>query len=697
MIFNELKLSNFCIYRGEHEFNLAPAAHRGKAKPVVLFGGMNGGGKTTILDAVQLVLYGKRAKCSKRGEKSYEDFLRSCINHDVDPQMGASIGLTFLYASEGSENVYEISRLWSAGTGGAIRERVSVLKDGEPDHWMAENWHTLVDDLIPLGVAQLCFFDAEKIRFLAEDETSNQALGEAIKALLGLDLAERLVADTSVLESRIAKRIRKSDELKALEELEETWKSREEVVQRLKQDRAGIVPLLERATSRVYKAESDFAKVGGKHWEQREQRQRQHGELEKTVQHCEESLVNLASGALPLALVGDLLAQVAEQAQLERTAAESHFLTTLLTKRDKELLKTLKAVKAGDAVVSAASEFLETDRTKRQQSVTVEPWLNLPDVSARRLDELLEPLKKVSGTLEAATETNEDWPPESSRHLFPQSLGRRLEEANDVLSKLEDAQRDLDNVQRSLAAAPKEDAIKGVATELKAATAEMTELQQRHNRVERELAAAVFETSELEKQISKLNTQHINERVQSDQNARIGALVSRTQETMKVFLRRATVKKIAHLSELVTKSFRFLLHKQELVERVVIDPESFAITLIDKLGMVLPKDRLSEGEKQIFAISVLWGLSQASARPLPAIIDTPMGRLDSEHRNQLVERYFPHASHQVIILSTDTEIEVNYFEQLKPSLARAYHLCYDEAGRMTRVEEGYFWKVAEVK
>ena len=35
---------------------------------------------------------------------------------------------------------------------------------------------------------------------------------------------------------------------------------------------------------------------------------------------------------------------------------------------------------------------------------------------------------------------------------------------------------------------------------------------------------------------------------------------------------------------------------------------------------------------------------------------------------------------------------MNYFEQLKPSLARAYHLCYDEAGRMTRVEEGYFWQ-----
>jgi DNA sulfur modification protein DndD len=69
-----------------------------------------------------------------------------------------------------------------------------------------------------------------------------------------------------------------------------------------------------------------------------------------------------------------------------------------------------------------------------------------------------------------------------------------------------------------------------------------------------------------------------------------------------------------------------------------------------------------------------------------------MGRLDSEHRNQLVERYFPHASHQVIILSTDTEIEVKYFKKLQPSVARAYHLNYDESGRMTNVEEGYFWK-----
>ncbi|MBC7815820.1 MAG: DNA sulfur modification protein DndD, partial [Planctomycetaceae bacterium] len=82
---------------------------------------------------------------------------------------------------------------------------------------------------------------------------------------------------------------------------------------------------------------------------------------------------------------------------------------------------------------------------------------------------------------------------------------------------------------------------------------------------------------------------------------------------------------------------------------------------------------------------------KASARPLPAIIDTPMGRLDAEHRKQLVERYFPHASHQVIVLSTDTEIERGYFQLLQPHIARAYHLTYDEQTRATQPEEGYFW------
>jgi len=57
----------------------------------------------------------------------------------------------------------------------------------------------------------------------------------------------------------------------------------------------------------------------------------------------------------------------------------------------------------------------------------------------------------------------------------------------------------------------------------------------------------------------------------------------------------------------------------------------------------------------------------------------------------LVERYFPNASHQVVILSTDTEVDRHYYHLLQPAVARAYHLHYDEDSRATTGQEGYFW------
>ena len=74
-----------------------------------------------------------------------------------------------------------------------------------PIRWQSEHWNQLVEDFFPLEVSQLFFFDAEKIRSLAEDETSSQVLGAAVKSLLGLDVAERLIADAGVLEARLAK------------------------------------------------------------------------------------------------------------------------------------------------------------------------------------------------------------------------------------------------------------------------------------------------------------------------------------------------------------------------------------------------------------------------------------------------------------------------------------------------------------
>ena len=134
-----------------------------------------------------------------------------------------------------------------------------------------------------------------------------------------------------------------------------------------------------------------------------------------------------------------------------------------------------------------------------------------------------------------------------------------------------------------------------------------------------------------------------------------------------------------------------MVRKNNFVEDVVINPETFEVTLYDKNQIRIQKDELSSGEKQLFAISVLWALAKSSGRELPVIIDTPLGRLDSEHRINLVKHYFPKAAHQVIILSTDTEVDKGLFNELKPSVSHCYHLKYNKTETRTSAKIGYFW------
>lgn len=69
-------------------------------------------------------------------------------------------------------------------------------------------------------------------------------------------------------------------------------------------------------------------------------------------------------------------------------------------------------------------------------------------------------------------------------------------------------------------------------------------------------------------------------------------------------------------------------------------------------------------------------LTEAWDCNMPAIIDTPMARLDAQHHNQLVERYFPHASHQLVVLSTDTAAPKGEWHQdkgLRPADRRPWY------------------------
>jgi DNA sulfur modification protein DndD len=662
MLLEELTLNNFCLYRGQQTFALAPGKKNGRARLIVLCGGINGGGKTTLLDAIQLALYGNRARCSKRASLPYDDFLRECIHRSAEPSEGASIALSFRYAAEGEEHLYDMRRAWQVKEG-RVRETLHVSRDGEYDRWLSDNWQQLVEELIPLGISQLFFFDAEKIRFLADDETGNQTLGTAIKSLLGLDLAERLIADATVLEGRLAKRMVADEDRAEVDELERQIAEAETELMRLTTDRASLENDVQRAANEARMAEERFANVGGEHWQEHESRKARKHVLKTRQDELEAELVDLAAGELPLALVPDLRERVVEQDVRERQATESLVAERLLEERDRSLLAVMEEQKVQARALKLVRELMEADRRQRSAASTAG--------GERRLA-----LSEQAHALLADLES----------HALP----RRLEDAR-LLEQLRQVQHELEEIERSLAATPAEERIKDVAAEFKQTSKRATLLEEEGRRQDAKIAAAKYAKDELVDKRNKLVRKRVQQEIREEETARMAKLAAQTKTTMQEFLRRATAAKIDRLSSLVTESFRFLLRKQTLVEQIMIDPQTFAIALFGRDGQAISKQRLSEGEKQIFAISVLWGLARASARSLPAIIDTPMARLDARHREHLVERYFPNASHQVIILSTDTEVDRRYYESLEPHLARAYHLNYDDERKATVAEEGYFW------
>ena len=137
--------------------------------------------------------------------------------------------------------------------------------------------------------------------------------------------------------------------------------------------------------------------------------------------------------------------------------------------------------------------------------------------------------------------------------------------------------------------------------------------------------------------------------------------------------------------------YKRLARKADLISDIRIDEKTYEITIVDRDGNIVKKAGLSAGEKEIFAISLLWGLAQTSEANLPIIIDTPLSRLDSIHRENIVNNYFPNASKQVIILSTNTEITEEYYNLIKPYLNDELLLKFDNLNGVTSIQKGYFW------
>jgi DNA sulfur modification protein DndD len=669
MIFTTLTITDFGVFCGRHEVDLSPKVRR----PIILFGGKNGAGKSTILEAIRICLYGAGALGVGVSREEYYKFLDRKIhvnpNALIQPTF-ASLKVEFSYSHADGLATYTITRSWERKGAKTLSEFLSVERNRKSlEEVEAENWQDFIRELIPPGVSQLFFFDGEKIQQLAEDTTDQQSLADAIKSLLGVDIVERLQSDLRLHISRFAKPEQNTSYGSQIQGLEHKVHRIKRKIDVLRRQRAKQEIRIQELRARIVNVESRFASHGGTFVRNRETLLQQEGTLKERITQLEEAVRHHCAGLLPFALLPSLCERL--KAQLIREADSNRISAgkTVLASAKKELTARLKPTEL-------FKDFPDvTDNTKN------EIYSRIADALREPLGiELIETAKSLHQLSDATARVLMSW----------------MDQANTDVAKtvtlasaaLERAHREFHKVSNSLRAIPADDVIKPIFEELRI-------LNQKLAKVSSEAILKDQEANAFEIEMADHQRRHAHLAQTLAAKARHSGrlqLLPRVQTTLDEYRTKLIENKVAQLQDAVTQCFNLLCRKKDSLRKIRIDPKTFAITLCDRRNALLPKTQLSAGEKQIYAISMLWALGKTSGRPLPIVIDTPLARLDSEHRKLLVEHYFPLASQQVIILSTDTEVDQEYFDALKPAIARVYHLDYDQTECATAIEPGYFWR-----
>lgn len=662
MIFTELVLQNFGPYFGRQVININPQINKEESRPIVLLGGMNGGGKTTLMDAIRLALYGQRAQCSTRNNLSYSDFLIQAVNSQATAIDQTRIELAFKQIINHEWREFRIVRYWTKSLKDG-KDHLGIMDEIWPDEALAETWDEYIENLLPLGISNLFLFDGEQVKELADQEIPPQTVIEAIQSLLGLELVEKLSVDLDILVSRKRKGLADKNQLIDLEELENKINKAKQNKEDTEQKIEFLKEQVEQAKQKYHESLDKFRTEGGKIASGKSEKESQKQNLQTKVNSSRDELREKSADILPLGLIIPLLQQAEKQTQQELKVIQIKTTQGVLENRDNRLLEYLSQLSLTLESIEKIDLFLKQDNQNLQQEIKQygEPWLGLEEEGLKHLETILS-------------------------HRLPTQINL----TQDKIKQIQKLESDIDNIDRQLAAAASPEEYESLDKIVKETQKEYFNLQEQLVTVTRlqQDAQKVFDQTKKElitygeQYLEKQNTENI---IQS---------VGKVQQTLAIFKERLTLKKLNKLEGEVTECFRYLLHKSNLVHRVAINNQNFSLSLFDPEGQPIQKNRLSAGEKQLLAISFLWGLARVTGRNLPIAIDTPLGRLDSSHRNNLVERYFPTASHQVILLSTDTEIGKNEVKQLnsQEAIARQYLLEYDSQKRQTIVHpDRYFW------
>jgi DNA sulfur modification protein DndD len=654
-------------------------------KNVVLIGAENGYGKTSLLEALMLCLYGRdglayipRATVMDGDEHkldlSYDEFIKRAFHGCAIESGRNSASVSVTLNDDGQQT--KITRQWYFQGNGRHRpsdEEVRIYQADEPfrvgrfDDKQDAVRNFIARAFVPVYLAPFFLFDGEQVQRLANKEMASQ-VRTGIEGLLGVSTLRELQSDLrQYVSSRRSGTTRSADTTaevlqNEIQQLNTEIRQTQRELQRLEP----TLPTIKR--SREAKVKQLTSIAGGNAASVRELYDiRSKSESRKLQLH--DRLLEFLHRDLALTIAGTPL----------RTLA----LAQLKSEERREAWETGK----------------QQGQPKLQQLeaaiLNAEP--PTPPLADSQLAWLSDQIEKAWDSL---------WYPPpadcAETYLHAQLSGR---ERQFVLNRLEHvgaiALGDLQQITDDLAEAESEIQraesrirdLSGVEEETKRLTDEINHLSQQESETASQIQDLKRKSDGLRAQLNSKSADLERVREQVDRSQPMLQKAGRAEKIaamIDVLARDMYPLKVAEVAEAMTDIYKRLAHKN-LMDRVEITDDC-EVRLLDRNGRDLRRFDASAGENQIFAVALISAIAQVSGAEVPMVVDTPLARLDERHRMNVL-KHLASQPGQVILLSATDEVSGPYLRAVEDRVCAEYHLEFEELENgigITQAVKGYW-------
>ena len=690
MFIDSIELYNFRAYKGVNKVSFEK-----NGKNVFLVAGNNGFGKTTFLTSLVWCLYGKlmidvdeKFRRDINDAQGYKNFAKANLNQESalliseadftneDKKHIAKNGYGGTYGKYEEDSKYHVeihmtdvfipaipcSEITIKRTYDYLleTENIEVLIDGHVNELAKEVGYDIFinDFILSKDIAKFFLFGAEKIVNLAEIKSVDEKrkLSTAYSEVLGIKKYEDIKRNLENLRIKFRKKGGASVSQIKLDKLTADIEKIEQSIGEKERERALAIDSIAAFQTEKDSLQEKLIREGNAMSVEELARLKAGLEAIKEKDLKLKSQLREMLDIAPFAISGKLFCEAIAQSELEQRSK---------TKRAK------------------AADLADAMRQTRQNIIEGARNINLTSSQKELLESIIE--SSFSATMaqynsvsdEAGVKVLLDFSAEEHNALKSLYDNIRLSYNITFRQLVKDIKNNtifMQKTQRKISAAEYDDGdaeIRKARTRKAEVEVKLTELESSSRKLSEEIGILNKDLSIKKKQLSESLKLVRVEGMDKEKDAMAERLINE----LNAFLTLLKNKRKSSLASKIKSEIDVLMHKTDFIHGVSIDilDNIIEINLMDKEGNVINKEKLSKGEQQLYATAILKALVEESGISFPVFIDSPLQKFDSIHSKNIISKFYPTVSKQVVIFPLlGKELSPSEYDSLLPNVNRAY-------------------------